>query len=185
MKVIVAPDSFKGCLPAGEVAGTVAAALRERHPDWTVVELPLADGGEGTLDIVTPAIGGTICRAQVHDPLGRLVLLAQTLGLNTCWVGLTYRKVPGAFTLRAGDIVHCVISLGYGVHPGGIRHPRDRDRHGGHRPRLSGPGAQPAGKKTPGRGRKLLLIRPECPGIQKESTSFSCSSFGRLPVQSA
>lgn len=48
----------------------------------------------------------------------QLVLLAQTLGLNTCWVGLTYRKVPGAFTLRAGDIVHCVISLGYGVHPG-------------------------------------------------------------------
>lgn len=73
MKVIVAPDSFKGCLPAGEVAGTVAAALRERHPDWEVVQLPLADGGEGTLDIVTPAIGGTICRAQVHDPLGRMV----------------------------------------------------------------------------------------------------------------
>lgn len=73
MKVIVAPDSFKGCLPAAAVARTVAAALRERHPDWTVVELPLADGGEGTLDIVTPAIGGTIFRAQVHDPLGRLV----------------------------------------------------------------------------------------------------------------
>ena len=73
MKVIVAPDSFKGCLPAAAVARTVAAAVGERHPDWTVVELPLADGGEGTLDIVTPAIGGTICRAQVHDPLGRMV----------------------------------------------------------------------------------------------------------------
>ena len=73
MKVVVAPDSFKGCLPAGEVAGTVADALRERHPDWEVVQLPLSDGGEGTLDIVTPAIGGTICRAQVHDPLGRMV----------------------------------------------------------------------------------------------------------------
>ena len=47
-----------------------------------------------------------------------LVLLAQTLGLNTCWVGLTYKKVPEAYTLRDGDIIHCVISLGYGEDPG-------------------------------------------------------------------
>ena len=47
-----------------------------------------------------------------------LVILAQSLGLNTCWVGLTYRKVPGAFTLREGDIVHCVIALGYGENQG-------------------------------------------------------------------
>ena len=51
-----------------------------------------------------------------------LVLLAQTLGLNTCWVGLTYKKIPGTFTLREGDIVHCTISLGYGVNPG-VQHP--------------------------------------------------------------
>ena len=53
----------------------------------------------------------------------QLVLLAQTLGLNTCWVGLTYKKIPGTFTLRAGDIVHCVISLGYGTTPG-VQHPQ-------------------------------------------------------------
>ena len=52
-----------------------------------------------------------------------LVLLAQTLGLNTCWVGLTYKKIPGAYTVRSGDIVHCVISLGYGITPG-IQHPQ-------------------------------------------------------------
>ena len=52
----------------------------------------------------------------------KLVLLAQTLGLNTCWVGLTYKKIPGTYTLRDGDIVHCVISLGYGTIPG-VQHP--------------------------------------------------------------
>ena len=52
----------------------------------------------------------------------KLVLLAQTLGLNTCWVGLTYKKIPGTFTLRDGDIVHCVIALGYGTTPG-VQHP--------------------------------------------------------------
>ena len=51
-----------------------------------------------------------------------LVLLAQTLGLNTCWVGLTYKKIPGTFTLREGEIVHCTISLGYGANPG-VQHP--------------------------------------------------------------
>ena len=52
----------------------------------------------------------------------RLVLLAQTLDLNTCWVGLTYKKIPGTYTLREGDIVHCVIALGYGSIPG-VQHP--------------------------------------------------------------
>lgn len=52
----------------------------------------------------------------------KLVLLAQTLGLNTCWVGLTYKKIPGTFSLRDGDIVHCVIALGYGTTPG-VQHP--------------------------------------------------------------
>ena len=52
-----------------------------------------------------------------------LVLLAQTIGLNSCWVGLTYKKIPGTFTLREGDIVHCVIALGYGMMPG-VQHPQ-------------------------------------------------------------
>lgn len=52
----------------------------------------------------------------------RLVLLAQTLDLNTCWVGLTYKKIPGTYTLRDGDLVHCVIALGYGIIPG-VQHP--------------------------------------------------------------
>ena len=53
----------------------------------------------------------------------KLVILAQTLGLNTCWVGLTYKKIPGTYTLRDGDIVHCVVSLGYGISPG-VQHPQ-------------------------------------------------------------
>jgi nitroreductase len=48
----------------------------------------------------------------------KLVLLAQTLGLNTCWVGLTYKKNPAVITLREGDILHCQIALGYGENQG-------------------------------------------------------------------
>ncbi|MBO7640707.1 MAG: glycerate kinase, partial [Bacteroidales bacterium] len=46
MKIIVAPDSFKGCLSAREAASVLAASLREYLPDSTIVECPLADGGE-------------------------------------------------------------------------------------------------------------------------------------------
>ena len=44
----------------------------------------------------------------------QLVLLAQTLGLNTCWVGLSYSKVPGTYVLEAGEVIKAYISIGYG-----------------------------------------------------------------------
>lgn len=43
-----------------------------------------------------------------------LVLLAQMLGLNTCWVGLSYSKVPGTYVLGAGEKIACYIAIGYG-----------------------------------------------------------------------
>ena len=43
-----------------------------------------------------------------------LVLLAQTLGLNTCWVGLSYSKVPGTYVLGEGEKIACYIAIGYG-----------------------------------------------------------------------
>ena len=43
-----------------------------------------------------------------------LVLLAQSLGLNTCWVGLSYSKVPGTYVLDEGEKIACYIAIGYG-----------------------------------------------------------------------
>ena len=44
----------------------------------------------------------------------QLVLMAQTLGLNTCWVGLSYSKVPGTYVLEDGEKIACYIAIGYG-----------------------------------------------------------------------
>ena len=44
----------------------------------------------------------------------QLVLLAQTLGLNTCWVGISYSKVPGTYVLDEGEKIACYIAIGYG-----------------------------------------------------------------------
>ena len=48
----------------------------------------------------------------------RLVLLAQTIGLNTCWVGLTFKLIEDVFTLSEGEKVHCVIAIGFGENSG-------------------------------------------------------------------
>lgn len=52
----------------------------------------------------------------------RLVLLAQTLGLNSCWVGLSFKKQPDQYTIADNEKLHCVISLGYGANQG-VQHP--------------------------------------------------------------
>ena len=44
----------------------------------------------------------------------QLVLLAQTLGLNTCWVGLSYRKIPDTYVLEVGEVIKAYIAIGYG-----------------------------------------------------------------------
>lgn len=48
----------------------------------------------------------------------KIVLLAKTLGLSSCWVGLTYKKIPGTFELAEGEEVYCFIALGYGADEG-------------------------------------------------------------------
>lgn len=48
----------------------------------------------------------------------RLVLLAQRLGLNSCWAAMTYSKIKGAYEVKAGEKLCCVISIGYGVNQG-------------------------------------------------------------------
>ena len=44
----------------------------------------------------------------------QLVLFAQTIGLNTCWVGLSYTKIPGTYVLDEGEVIQAYISIGYG-----------------------------------------------------------------------
>ncbi len=73
MKFVCAPDSFKGSLTAREVAAAMAAGVARVAPRASIVRLPLADGGEGTVEALVGARGGTLVTARVHDPLGRPV----------------------------------------------------------------------------------------------------------------
>lgn len=71
MKVIVAPDSFKGSLTAIQAARAMVAGIRDADPSINTVMLPAADGGEGTMTSLVGATNGKIVFVVVQDPLGR------------------------------------------------------------------------------------------------------------------
>ncbi|HET9169242.1 MAG TPA: glycerate kinase [Actinospica sp.] len=72
-RVILAPDKFKGSLVAAEVAARLAAGLRRAVPGIAVASVPVADGGEGTIDAVVATAGFRRLRALVSGPTGRPV----------------------------------------------------------------------------------------------------------------
>lgn len=73
MRILLAPDSFKGSLTAPEAAQAMARGVRHVMPEAEVVLLPAADGGEGTLQALVAATGGQIHRRRVTGPLGEPV----------------------------------------------------------------------------------------------------------------
>ncbi len=73
MKIILAPDKFKGTLTAAQVVEIEREVLAEFLPGAEIVGMPLADGGEGTVDALTSALGGEKHRGRVRGPLGTLV----------------------------------------------------------------------------------------------------------------
>jgi glycerate kinase len=73
MNILIAPDSFKDCLSAKEVALNIEAGIRRIMPAANIKILPMADGGEGTVEALVDATGGKIISAMVHDPLMRKI----------------------------------------------------------------------------------------------------------------
>ncbi|CAI1558281.1 MULTISPECIES: glycerate kinase [Serratia] len=72
-KVVIAPDSFKESLSAMAVAEAIERGFRQIYPQVQYVKLPMADGGEGTVDSMVAATGGEIVRVEVTGPLGQPV----------------------------------------------------------------------------------------------------------------
>ncbi|HUN81637.1 MAG TPA: glycerate kinase [Phycisphaerae bacterium] len=79
MRVVIAPDSFKTALDAASVARCMAEGVRRARPDAEIVEIPMADGGEGTLEVLVNSARGNRRRVAAHDPLGRPIQV--TVGL--------------------------------------------------------------------------------------------------------
>ena len=119
MNTLVAPDSFKGTFSATEVAAAIARGLRDGGRK--AVELPIADGGDGTMDV----LGGSVRVASVTDPLGRpvearfslledgrtsVVEMAEASGLRL--VAEHERDAFAASTRGTGELIAAAVGAG-------------------------------------------------------------------------
>ena len=119
--ILIAPDSFKGTLTAAEVAQALARGVSAAGRPVDVC--PVADGGEGTLDALLPAIGGELRSAEVSDPLGRpitahfglskrhaVVETAAASGLGL--VAPAQRDAIAASTYGTGELIVAAVQAG-------------------------------------------------------------------------
>lgn len=121
--VLVAPDSFKGSFRATEVAAAIGRGLDSAG--WPVDLCPVADGGEGTMEVLLTALGGETGAARVHDPLGRevtagfglvedggtaIVETAQASGLGL--VAEEERDAVAASTAGTGELILAAVREG-------------------------------------------------------------------------
>lgn len=73
-KIIVAIDSFKGCLTSAEANRAAAEGILAHKPDAEILTIPVSDGGEGWLEAFQAAVGGHLVEVKVNDPLMRPIL---------------------------------------------------------------------------------------------------------------
>ena len=73
MKIVIAPDSFKETLSAFEVASTIESSFQNVFPEAEIIKIPIADGGEGTVDAMVSATNGSLMFSEVEGPMGEII----------------------------------------------------------------------------------------------------------------
>ncbi|HWP80508.1 MAG TPA: glycerate kinase [Candidatus Acidoferrum sp.] len=113
MKVVLVPDSFKGCASSSEVCGYMKSGVLAACPDAEVIAIPVADGGEGTVDAVLAATGGKRVTAAVQSPLGEPVTASYAVVGDTAVIevaqaaglALARGRVGEASTYGVGQLI--------------------------------------------------------------------------------
>jgi glycerate 2-kinase len=114
MKIIVSPDSFKGTLTAVEAAAAIARGVSAVLPEAEIVCLPLADGGEGTVEALVTATGGRTIVTQVCGPLGEIVDAAYGI-LGDADTAVIEMSAAAGLTLVPTHLRNPLITTTYGV----------------------------------------------------------------------
>jgi len=126
MTIIVCPDSFKGSLSSIEVADAIERGIRSiTGADARIHKIPLADGGEGTVDALVRAKDGRVCTARVMDPLGReieashgvldagvVAVIEMSSASGLCLLSDNERDPLGASTYGTGQLIEAALDAG-------------------------------------------------------------------------
>jgi glycerate kinase len=126
MKIVIAPQSFKGSLSAIQAADAIARGIQRVLPDAEMIRVPVADGGDGTLDAMVNATGGTFHEANVTGPLGSpvgarwgvlgdgvtaVIEAAQACGLAL--ISANARNPLKTTTFGVGELINHALDAGY------------------------------------------------------------------------
>ena len=122
MKIVIAMDSFKGSMTSLQAENAVKEGFLNVDPDLDIEVLPLADGGEGTIDSLLPYIGGAKKHLTVTDPLGRKIDAYYVFSRDTAYIEMA--KASGltlideldpmrATTYGTGELIKDAIQSGY------------------------------------------------------------------------
>ena len=125
MKIVIAPDSFKGSLSAEAAALAMAAGVREVLPEAEIVLKPMADGGEGTVQTLVAALGGELRRTRVHSPLltmveaewgwvrsERLAIIESAAASGLHWVEGLPSNAGAHSSLGTGELIKAALNAG-------------------------------------------------------------------------
>ncbi|WP_434564806.1 glycerate kinase [Thermoanaerobacterium thermosaccharolyticum] len=112
MKILVAPDSFKGSLSSKEVLKAISEGIR-RAIDAEIAGLPIADGGEGTVDALITSLGGKIIDVDVLGPLGNVV--KGYFGVLNDGTAVIEMAASSGLNLVPNDMRNPLITTTYGV----------------------------------------------------------------------
>ncbi|TWT01886.1 glycerate kinase [Planomicrobium sp. CPCC 101079] len=126
MKIVVAPDSFKDSLSAQGVCKAAKEGILSVFPDAEVIELPLADGGEGIMESMVYATGGKTMKTEVHDPLlrkiesaygvlgdGETVIIEMAQASGLLLVKEEERNPLIASSFGTGELIRTALDAGY------------------------------------------------------------------------
>ena len=148
MKIVIAPQAFKGSISALDVAAAMRRGVLHMLPDAEVVTVPVADGGDGTLETLVEGSGGTIRTSKVRGPLGEtieaewgamgdrttaVVEMARTSGLAL--LPVDGRDPLNATTFGLGEAIRDALDAGFRRFIVGIGGSATNDAGGGGWPR--------------------------------------------------
>ena len=112
MKVVIAIDSFKGCLTSKEANEAAAEGIRTAYPDAEIIEVPVSDGGEGYIEAFHAAIGGQLEEVTVRDPLMRPITAKYLLQNNLAVIEIAQAS---GLTLLTKEERNPMVATSYGT----------------------------------------------------------------------
>jgi glycerate kinase len=102
MRILIAPDKFKGSLSARQVAENIALGIRDVIPDPQIEIAPVADGGEGTAEVICNARGGEWVTCRAHGPLGNLIEMRYVWLSENASAVIEMAEAAGLRALKSG-----------------------------------------------------------------------------------